>query len=159
MRRFLSMVLSACLLSAPLGAVAASCSGDAPAVLALRTELMVAALGCGQRASYNSAVRRHKRGLAAAEREVISWFDAAGQTRDYDSWITSLANARSVAHAADRVAFCARTQALFREVASTPATTAALGALTSRRAPDYPALGAACSGSAGIPTGLNAPRG
>lgn len=142
-----SAIIACCLLASMPAATAQpiTCALAEAPVLALRTDLMVAALGCGQRSEYNAVVRRHRTTLARAEREMIAAFDQAAVSRDYDTWITTLANERSLALAADRVTFCARTRAVFREAKAASANAAALQALSTRRSVAYPPLEAACA--------------
>jgi hypothetical protein len=65
---------------------------------AMQSYLMVAAIACGRTDEYNIFVRRHQAELGAAHRTVFGVFrraHAAQAQRQYDQYITNLANAQS----------------------------------------------------------------
>ena len=83
-------------------AIAQSCIRPAERVAvdfrAVQSHLMVAAIACGRSEEYNLFVRRHQAELGAAHRTVFGVFRRThgGQAqRQYDVYITNLANAQS----------------------------------------------------------------
>ncbi|MBF0094438.1 MAG: hypothetical protein HQL34_07840 [Alphaproteobacteria bacterium] len=111
------VILASALLAS--GAEAAVCARESerPALNArvLQTQLMVAALSCGEKARYNGFVKKFGGELAARGRTLISMFDRAygrGGKTEMNRFVTSLANdASSRSLASDQ--FCEETAVLF----------------------------------------------
>ena len=99
--RFLVAGLAAALASAALPAVAQTQTCIQPVektafdVRALQSQLMVAALACGEQDKYNAFVTRHQGELGSAYRAMAASYRRAGGQKALDSYITTLANAQS----------------------------------------------------------------
>lgn len=90
---------------------------------AVQSQLMVAAIACGRTEEYNVFVRRHQAELAAAHRTVFGVFRRAhaGQAqRQYDQYITNLANAQSQDGIRQGSHFCRDVGALFQAALAAP---------------------------------------
>ena len=78
-------------------------------IRALQSQLMLAALTCGQQDEYNTFVRRHQRDLSDAYQQIASYFGriygSAGQ-QQLDSYITNLANDHSQAGISRGSSYC-----------------------------------------------------
>lgn len=89
----------------------------------LQTELMVAALTCGQQGEYNQFVRQFEGELVTQGKTLRSTFQrlygGKGQPR-LDGFVTRLANEASQRSIGDRAAFCPRASELFSVVLKTP---------------------------------------
>lgn len=88
-------------------------------VQALRTELMVLAVGCNEDNRYNAFMRRFQGDLQANEREVQAYFKRkfgrSAQT-EQDRFVTDMANARSRLGTDLGTDFCPRNSQIFTEV-------------------------------------------
>jgi hypothetical protein len=85
----------------------------------LQTELMVAALTCDARASYNAFVTRHRNELIGQGRALRAFFKRAYGKRaqtTLDSFITRLANEASLRTLAARDGYCKDARAVFERV-------------------------------------------
>ncbi|MSP02731.1 MAG: hypothetical protein EXR07_17040 [Acetobacteraceae bacterium] len=86
----------------PLADAAGQCASGADQsvndIQALRTQILVLTLSCGQQAAYNSFVLRFRPVLQANDRDVSAWFQraygAAGEARK-DTFVTDLSNTMS----------------------------------------------------------------
>lgn len=86
-------------------------------IRALQSQLMVAALSCGQQEDYNSFVRSNQATLGNAYRGVAGHFrrTAGGQhQRQLDQYITNLANGQSQLSIARGSFFCREQAPLFQ---------------------------------------------
>ncbi|EHM01038.1 signal peptide protein, YSIRK family [Acetobacteraceae bacterium AT-5844] len=88
-------------------------------VRALQSQLMVAAIACGQTDQYNAFVSRNQRDLAQAFRTVEAHFkrvhgNSQGQ-RQLDNYITQLANAQSQDGIDQGTFFCSNVTPLFKQ--------------------------------------------
>ena len=88
-------------------------------VRALQSQLMVAALACGQTDQYNAFVTRNQRDLGDAYRTVTAHFkrvhgNVQGQ-RQLDGYITQLANAQSQDGIDQGSTFCQNVTPLFQQ--------------------------------------------
>jgi hypothetical protein len=90
-------------------------------VAALKTELLVVALACKQEDRYNEFVTRFRSYLGENDKALLRYYTGtrgrAGQ-RDYDAYVTNLANARAKLGQELGSDFCPRNSALFAEVMS-----------------------------------------
>ncbi|MGH8522367.1 MAG: hypothetical protein ACREU9_13310 [Gammaproteobacteria bacterium] len=88
---------------------------------ALQTELMVAALSCGNRIHYNAFVIRYQGDLVKHGRSLQSFFlrkhGAAGR-KNLNTFITRLANQASHRSSITHAAFCANSSSLFDRLLS-----------------------------------------
>lgn len=129
--RFLAAGLAAALFAAP--AVAQTCVQPAEKaafdVRALQSQLMVAALSCGQEDQYNTFVNRYKNELGGAYRGINAHYrrtaGARGQS-SLDGYITQLANAQSQDGIRQGSNFCRNVAPLFTVALAAPATSEAL---------------------------------
>ena len=89
----------------------------------LQTELMVAALTCGQQGEYNTFVRKFEGELVDRGKALRAAFQrmygGQGQPR-LDGFITRLANEASQRSIASRADFCPRAAELYNVVLNTP---------------------------------------
>jgi hypothetical protein len=123
MRRLLSAVTALTLLSAQPVLAERQCESladqSAFELQALRSELMVLAMGCNDDARYNAFIRRYQPDLQANERMISSYFKQrygrAGQT-EHDRFVTELANAVSRQGSDLGGDFCPRNGVMFNEV-------------------------------------------
>lgn len=118
-RSFLAGVAAAMLL--PSIASAAGCVQPAEKIAfdirALQSQLMVAALSCGQQDDYNAFVRKYQNEVATAFRNVAGHFRrTAGSQhqRELDQYITQLANGQSQMSIARGSFFCREQAPLFQ---------------------------------------------
>src|ERR1700733_6830301 len=82
----------------------------------MQQALMVAALSCGQIASYNRFVLSHQADLQQADAALMAFFvrqKAEGGEADYHAFKTKAANVSSLASARNQDAYCANAQRLF----------------------------------------------
>ncbi len=88
---------------------------------ALQTELMVAALSCGNRIHYNAFVRKYQGDLVKHGRTLQSFFQrkhgAAGR-KNLNTFITRLANEASHRSSITHAAFCANSSLLLNRLLS-----------------------------------------
>ena len=99
---------------------ATSCAGPQDE-LAMKTSsmqqaLMVAALSCGEVASYNRFVLSHQTELQQSDAALMAFFvreNAEGGEADYHAFKTKAANVSSLASARDNGAYCANAGRLF----------------------------------------------
>ncbi|MGH8626401.1 MAG: hypothetical protein ACREYC_14420 [Gammaproteobacteria bacterium] len=87
----------------------------------LQTELMVAALCCGNRPLYNAFVTKFRGQLVKQGRSLRSFFHrhhGGGGEENLNSFITRLANEASQRSNADRAAFCSQASSLFRQLSN-----------------------------------------
>ncbi|MGH8613491.1 MAG: hypothetical protein ACREYF_16115 [Gammaproteobacteria bacterium] len=85
----------------------------------LQTELMVAALSCGNRLLYNAFVRKFRDDLVKQGHSLRLFFArhyAGRGEKDLNILITRLANEASQRSNADRAAFCSQASSLFRQL-------------------------------------------
>jgi hypothetical protein len=129
MRRLLSAVTALTLLSAQPVLAERQCASladqSAFELQALRSELMVLAMGCHEDDRYNAFIRRYQPDLQANERMISSYFKnrygRAGQT-EHDRFVTELANAMSRQGSDLGGDFCPRNGVIFKEVLSLQST-------------------------------------
>ncbi|MGF1641523.1 MAG: hypothetical protein ACFCUO_11300 [Rhodospirillales bacterium] len=89
----------------------------------LQTELMVAALTCGERARYNAFVMGFRGELGKhghALRSLFNRLHGARGTNELNGFVTRLANDASHSSIAIRPEYCAIASALFEEVLNVP---------------------------------------
>ena len=89
----------------------------------LRTQLMVAALSCGNQGRYNAFVTRFQLELSAQGRTLRGWFRRQHGTADdryLNKFVTRLANEQAQRSAAARAPFCAQASALFHQLLDEP---------------------------------------
>jgi hypothetical protein len=95
-------------------------------VLALRSELMVLAMGCHDDDQYNAFMHKYQPDLQANEKAIDAYFKRAygrsAQT-EHDRFVTDLANAVSRQGTGLGGDFCPRNGAVFSEVMALPRTT------------------------------------
>ncbi|MGH6634685.1 MAG: hypothetical protein ACRED0_00615 [Gammaproteobacteria bacterium] len=85
----------------------------------LQTELMVAALSCGNRPLYNAFVRKFRGELGKQGHSLRLFFArhyAGRGEKDLNVFITRLANETSQRSNADRAAFCSQASSLFYQL-------------------------------------------
>lgn len=100
---------------------------------AVQSQLMVAAIACGRSEDYNQFVRRHQNELGAAHRTVFGVFrraHGAQAQRQYDAYITNLANAQSQEGIRQGSHFCRDVGPLFQAALAAP-NSSAVAALAS----------------------------
>ena len=129
-RGFLAFVLTAGLatMSMPATGLAANACATPKDLAALnarvlQTELMVAALTCGEKARYNAFVMSFKGVLSDHGRSLRALFTrvhGAGGKRQLNGFVTKLANDASQGSLAVRGGYCTNASALFEEVLNTP---------------------------------------
>lgn len=116
----------ASLLAGPAAAVCVDSSErQAMITRVLQTELMVAALTCGQQGEYNTFIRRFEGELVNRGKTLRAYFQRTygGQSQPrLDGFITRLANEASQRSIANRADFCPRAAELFDVVLNTPPT-------------------------------------
>jgi len=92
-------------------------------VAALKSELMVLAVGCQRGEPYNAFVTRYRPSLVEVDKNLTAYFrrahGARGQT-EADRFGTDLANALSTHASSLGGDFCARNSAIFAEVMALP---------------------------------------
>jgi hypothetical protein len=126
--RRLTSLLAACGILAASGAQAhCSAVGDEQAfdVSALKSELSVLAVACGDDTDYNAFIE-HTRGELVREDAVVNaWFKKnygrAAQAK-YDSYITLQANEQGLAGQHEGSDFCPRLKPVFAEAMAVPLT-------------------------------------
>jgi hypothetical protein len=122
MRRLLCGLAAAGVLLAP-AAQAAQCTSPAEQsafeVSALKSELMVLAKDCHAESQYNAFVNHYRPSLLASDESVGAYFKRtygrSGQ-REYDEYVTSLANTQFSSGLRQGSDFCPRNATLFQEV-------------------------------------------
>ncbi len=129
MSRRLAPTLIACagLLSATAAHAQLRCpsSADQSAfeVGALKSELSVLAVGCSDEDAYNSFVGRYRSELVREDGVVNAWFKheyGKAAQREYDSYITLLANEQGEMGQHQGSDFCPRNKLVFDEVMALP---------------------------------------
>src|ERR1700761_2339903 len=88
-------------------------------VASLKSKLMVTALTCDQRDSYNDFVQRYRTELVTHERALKAYFSRAfgGRAqREQDDYITNLANTQSQNGIRQGTLFCQQNVGIFTEV-------------------------------------------
>lgn len=114
-------------------------AGDSPTVHTrkLHTELMVAALYCGQHARYNAFVRRFQDELATNGKRLRAMFVSVHGTKQavphLDRFLTKMANDESRRRITRGASYCREAQALFTQVLNLRETRQ-LAAFASQRA-------------------------
>ncbi|MGH8532189.1 MAG: hypothetical protein ACREV1_05515 [Gammaproteobacteria bacterium] len=119
-----AMVITTGLLTADF-AWADACAGPVDQTAlntrALQTELMVAALSCGNRIHYNAFVRKYQGDLVKHGRSLQSFFQrkhgAAGR-KNLNTFITRLANEASHRSSITHAEFCVNSSSLFNRLLS-----------------------------------------
>jgi hypothetical protein len=90
---------------------------------ALQSQLMVAALSCGQHDAYNAFVTRYQKGLGSAYKVVTAHFrrvNGAHGQRELDNFITNMANAQSQEGIRQGSFFCRNVAPLFEQAMAQP---------------------------------------
>jgi hypothetical protein len=100
-------------------------AGDEAAfqVGALKSELTVLAIGCRNEDAYNSFVERYRSELVAKDGVVNAWFKrnyGGGAQRNYDQYITLLANEHAQLAQQEGTDYCPRLMIMFNEVMALP---------------------------------------
>lgn len=125
MRRYLLMlgVTAACAAALHTAVAQQQCASSSDQSLfevrALRSELMVLALGCQDDARYNAVIRRFQADLLANDRAMDAYFKRRyGRSAqfEHDRFVTDLANALSRQGSQLGGDFCPRNGMLFNEV-------------------------------------------
>ncbi len=118
-KRVAGLALAMLLANAPAALAVHRCPAEADQQLfelvALKTELMVVATSCRQEDRYNAFVTRFRPQLAEADRSIMRHFGGRGR-RNWDSYITALANGRADLAQALGTDFCPRNSGVFNEV-------------------------------------------
>lgn len=120
-------LLSAALLFASAAEAATRCPSEQHQALhevaALKTELLVVALACKEEDRYNNFVQRYRPQLGETDKALLRYYTGnrgrAGQ-REYDTYVTNLANARAMLGQELGSDFCPRNTRLFNEVMALP---------------------------------------
>lgn len=124
-----SLAVAACLAASPASAASLRCEsakdGLAVNTRVLQTNLMVAALMCGERQNYNAFVTTFRNDIAAQGSSLKALFKrtyGGGGKRELNNFVTKLANDASMdcmktAGAKER--FCARARAAFADARAT----------------------------------------
>lgn len=127
MRKVLGGLIIGTMLTGATAVDAASCQNDAERtafhVRSLQTELMVAALTCGNRDDYNEFAIKFKKPLVEQGHHLKRGFRAsygAGAERELNAYVTALANRLSARSVTARDAFCKRAERTFQALASMP---------------------------------------
>ena len=127
MQRIASLLASAAMLASAASGAHAKCSSEkdqsAFDVGALKSELSVLAVGCGDEDDYNAFVIRTRSELISEDGVVNAWFKKtygrAAQAQ-YDAYITLLANEQSVSGQHEGSDFCPRLKSLYGESMAVP---------------------------------------
>ena len=125
MRRFVLAVLAIAAAQPALAQKQCASPADQSAfeIQALRSELMVLAMGCNDDSQYNAFMRRYQPHLQANERAIDAYFKRAyGRSAqlEHDRFVTDLANAISRQGTTLGSDFCPRNGRLFTEVMALP---------------------------------------
>ncbi len=99
---------------------------DAFQIGALKSELTVLAIGCKTEEAYNSFVERYRPELVAKDAVVNAWFRhtyGGAAQKNYDAYITLLANEHSEEAQREGTDFCPRMLTMFKEVMALPSAT------------------------------------
>lgn len=126
MRRLLSLLAAGIVIAQPALA-AARCMAPAEQamfeVAALKSELMVLAVGCQRGEQYNAFITRYRPSLLEVDKNLTAYFrrahGARGQT-EADRFGTDLANAQSTHASSLGSDFCPRNSMIFAEVMALP---------------------------------------
>ncbi len=130
MRRTAALLVAAAMLAAPVvtsSSAQAHCTSatdeSAFDVAALKSELSVLAVQCGDDTDYNGFVERDRSELVHQDGVVNAWFKRnygrAAQAK-YDSYITLQANEQSLSGQHEGSEFCPRWKQVFAEVSAVP---------------------------------------
>ncbi len=129
MRRSATLLAGIAMLAGIASGAQARCTSErdqsAFDVGALKSELSVLAVGCGDEEDYNGFVTRDRSELVAEDAVVNAWFKKTygrSAQSQYDSYITLLANEQSVSGQHEGSEFCPRLKTLFSEAAIVPVT-------------------------------------
>jgi len=127
MRKVIGGLLLGSMLTSAAAVNAASCESDAERaafhVRSLQTELMVAALTCGNRDNYNEFAIKFKGPLIESGQYLKKGFRAAygpQAERQLNAYVTALANRLSARSVAGRDSFCANAERTFQSLESMP---------------------------------------
>jgi hypothetical protein len=94
-------------------------------VTGLKSRLMVLATGCGASTQYNAFMTRYQPQLADYDRKLQAYFKrkyGRSAQREYDAYITSLANGESTFGIDEGSDFCPHDTMIFSEVMALPQT-------------------------------------
>ncbi len=127
MRRLGLLLAAAAMAGGVAGGAQARCGSAAEQsafdVGALKSELSVLAVACGDEDDYNRFVERDRSELIHSDAVVNAWFKRefgrAAQTR-YDSYITLLANEQGLKGQHEGSDFCPRLKPVFAETTAVP---------------------------------------
>jgi hypothetical protein len=119
----LGLALAALLAPASVAAMECATAADEAALRArvLQTELMVAALSCERRESYNDFVVRYRPALVREGETFKRYFrrvHGSGAETEINSFVTRLANLASQRSIDDRPAFCSDAITAFEQLAA-----------------------------------------
>ena len=92
---------------------------------ALKSELSVLAVGCSNEDAYNSFIERYRGELVREDGVVNAWFKRTygkAAQKEYDSYITLLANEQGQEGLHQGSDFCPRNTLVFKEVMSLPSS-------------------------------------
>jgi hypothetical protein len=119
---------------------------------ALKSELTVLAIGCKTEEAYNSFVMRYRAELVAKDNVVNAWFRHAygrDAQKNYDAYITLLANEHSEQAQREGGDFCPRLLVMFKEVMALPSSTVLAEYAEAKDV--VPAAVGACAGPSAAP--------
>lgn len=126
-----AVAAAAVLLSSAVGPALAASHCTDPAdremfdVTALKSRLMVLATGCGDSSQYNAFMTKYQPQLADTDKNLQAYFKRHyGRTaqREYDGYITALANGQSRVGISEGSDFCPHDAMIFQEVMALPAS-------------------------------------
>jgi len=116
--RAAALAIAALVANAPAALAVGRCPSEADQQLfemtALKTELMVAATACHQEDKYNAFIIRFRPQLTEADRAIMRYFSS--HRRNWDSYITAMANGRADVAQSVGSDYCPRTQLMYNEV-------------------------------------------
>ena len=124
-RRVVALATAFGLLSSQAFAAGCTAPTDQAAfdVGALKSELSVMAVSCSDEDPYNQFVNRYRTRLVAEDKVVNAWFSKTygrNAQKQYDAYITLLANEQSSDGLRQGTGFCPRLQPIFGEVMALP---------------------------------------
>jgi hypothetical protein len=127
LKAILSSIVSAGLFASAAAQAQTVCTSAADEgafqVGALKSELTVLAIGCRNEDAYNSFVERYRSELVAKDSVVNAWFKrnyGGAAQRNYDQYITLLANEHAQLAQREGTDFCPRLMVMFSEVMALP---------------------------------------
>ena len=94
-------------------------------ITALQSRLMVLATGCGDNEQYNAFMTRYHPTIEQTNHDLMAYFRrhyGRAAQREYDAYITSLANGESDIGIAEGSEFCPHDKLIFHEVMSLPSS-------------------------------------